>query len=251
MVAAFSPFTWNGRLYTEQDVLANGKFVQDKSTSPISVAQLLKEDVDSKIRVVSKCGSHSKTFYLTNMQLIAADKFQTGFDEPSLAVMYVDKRLNGAHCVQTLGRLSRVAPGKNKCYVVDFANSRREIADAFAAYWDTTTLQVFSRPEVLEIRLRKAAEKLLSYSVIDRGDINECVSCIMVVYSFIPSCTPVFDSRDILDYEQECKKRRFKPVIEGHMTLFLELCNRLQVDDNPKLKYGSMQYINALLIHPS
>lgn len=116
------------------------------------------------------------------MQLIAADKFQTGFDEPSLAIMYVDKRLNGAHCVQTLGRLSRVAPGKGKCYVVDFANTRREIADAFAAYWDTTTLQVFSRPEVLEIRIRKTAEKLLSYPVIARGNTDECVACIPTYY---------------------------------------------------------------------
>lgn len=96
--------------------------------------------------------------------------------------MYVDKRLQGAHCVQTLGRLSRVAPGKTKCCVVDFANTRREIADAFAAYWDTTTLQIFSRPDVLEIRLRRATEKLLSYPAIQRGNLDECVQCIPTPY---------------------------------------------------------------------
>lgn len=92
--------------------------------------------------------------------------------------MYVDKRLQGAHCVQTLGRLSRIAPDKTKCFVVDFANTRREIADAFAAYWDSTSLQLFSRPELLEIRLRRATERLLSCPPIQQGDLITSVACI-------------------------------------------------------------------------
>jgi hypothetical protein len=96
--------------------------------------------------------------------------------------MYVDKRLAGAHCVQTLGRLSRVAEGKTKCVVVDFANTRREIADAFSAYWDTTTLQTFSRPEVLEVRLRTTTDKLLAACLpIQSGDLVQALNYIRPV----------------------------------------------------------------------
>ncbi len=93
--------------------------------------------------------------------------------------------MHGANCVQTLGRLSRIAPGKTKCFVVDFANSRREIADAFAAYWDTTTLQLFFQPHVMEIRLRRAAERLLACPPILETDLNSSVECILFSILFV------------------------------------------------------------------
>jgi UvrB domain 3 len=59
--------------------------------------------------------------------LLVANKFQTGFDQPLLVAMYVDKRLSGAAAAQTLSRLNRVAPGKDQTFVLDFANTAEDI----------------------------------------------------------------------------------------------------------------------------
>jgi len=72
--------------------------------------------------------------------LIVANKFQTGFDEPMLQTMYVDKRLDGLQCVQTLSRLNRVATGKTDTLVLDFVNEPDQVQEAFQEYYQTTML---------------------------------------------------------------------------------------------------------------
>ncbi|KUI20489.1 restriction endonuclease subunit R [Mycobacterium lehmannii] len=72
--------------------------------------------------------------------MLVANKFQTGFDQPLLVAMYVDKRLSGVAAVQTLSRLNRVAPGKDQTFVLDFANGAEEIVEAFEPYYEATTL---------------------------------------------------------------------------------------------------------------
>jgi type I restriction enzyme R subunit len=72
--------------------------------------------------------------------LICADKFQTGYDEPLLHTMYVDKPLAGIKAVQTLSRLNRAHPQKHDVFVLDFMNSTKTIEEAFADYYRTTIL---------------------------------------------------------------------------------------------------------------
>jgi type I restriction enzyme R subunit len=72
--------------------------------------------------------------------MIVAEKFQTGFDQPRLVAMYVDKKLGGVQAVQTLSRLNRTHPGKNKTYVLDFVNDPQEVLDAFLPYYRKATL---------------------------------------------------------------------------------------------------------------
>ncbi len=72
--------------------------------------------------------------------LIAADKFQTGFDQPLLHTMYVDKPLSGVRAVQTLSRLNRTAPGKEDTFILDFVNDRQTILDSFQPYYEITTV---------------------------------------------------------------------------------------------------------------
>ncbi|MFZ4816939.1 MAG: type I restriction enzyme subunit R domain-containing protein, partial [Phototrophicaceae bacterium] len=72
--------------------------------------------------------------------LVVANKFQTGFDQPLLYAMYVDKKLSGVHAVQTLSRLNRTRPDKDGTLVLDFANDADEIQKAFAPYYDRTIL---------------------------------------------------------------------------------------------------------------
>lgn len=72
--------------------------------------------------------------------LIVADKYQTGFDQPLLHTMYVDKKLSGVKAVQTLSRLNRMHPGKEDTFVLDFVNDRETILDSFQPYYEITSV---------------------------------------------------------------------------------------------------------------
>jgi type I restriction enzyme R subunit len=82
--------------------------------------------------------------------LLVANKYQTGFDQPLLCAMYVDKRLDGVQAVQTLSRLNRKIPGKETPFVLDFINEAEDIYKAFKPYYDATSLQEASDPQRLE-----------------------------------------------------------------------------------------------------
>src|SRR5437660_212242 len=81
--------------------------------------------------------------------LIVAYKFQTGFDQPLLHTMYVDKKLDGVHAVQTLSRLNRVHPGKEETFVLDFVNEADDIQKAFEPFYDRTLLKEGTDPNIL------------------------------------------------------------------------------------------------------
>lgn len=81
--------------------------------------------------------------------LLVANKFQTGFDQPLLCGMYVDRRLAGIQAVQTLSRLNRAHPGKDTTYVLDFVNSSEEILKAFSQYYETAELDDVTNPNVI------------------------------------------------------------------------------------------------------
>jgi type I restriction enzyme R subunit len=83
--------------------------------------------------------------------MIVANKFQTGFDQPKLCAMYVDKKLGGVECVQTLSRLNRTYPGKadSGTFVLDFFNDPQEILDAFQPYYQTAELADVSDPDLI------------------------------------------------------------------------------------------------------
>lgn len=82
--------------------------------------------------------------------LLVANKYQTGFDQPLLCAMYVDKRLDGVQAVQTLSRLNRKILGKEDPFVLDFVNDRETIYTALKPYYDSTSLQEASDPAQLD-----------------------------------------------------------------------------------------------------
>ena len=81
--------------------------------------------------------------------LIVAEKYQTGFDEPLLHTMFVDKKLSGVKAVQTLSRLNRTMRGKEDTFVLDFANEREEIQRAFQPYYEATVLEEETDPNLI------------------------------------------------------------------------------------------------------
>lgn len=81
--------------------------------------------------------------------LIVAEKFQTGFDQPLLSVMYVDKKLGGVNAVQTLSRLNRTTYGKNDTFILDFVNETEDVKESFQPYYTTTILSEATDPNIL------------------------------------------------------------------------------------------------------
>ncbi|MBC7569660.1 MAG: type I restriction endonuclease subunit R, partial [Spirosoma sp.] len=81
--------------------------------------------------------------------LLVANKYQTGFDQPLLHTMYVDKKLNGVLAVQTLSRLNRTQAGKEDTFVLDFTNDRDTILESFQPYYELTTVAEATDPNLL------------------------------------------------------------------------------------------------------
>ncbi len=101
--------------------------------------------------------------------LLVANKFQTGFDQPLLCGMYVDKRLAGIQAVQTLSRLNRAHPGKDTTYVLDFANDPAEILKAFQTYYEEAELAATTDPNlVFDLRTKLDAAGHYDDNEVDR-----------------------------------------------------------------------------------
>ena len=100
--------------------------------------------------------------------LIVANKFQTGFDQPLLHTMYVDKKLGGVNAVQTLSRLNRTHPDKQTTMVLDFANESDEIKAAFEPYYETTLLSEATDPNLLY----EKQSRLDAFSIFTESDVQ-------------------------------------------------------------------------------
>jgi len=107
-----------------------------------------------------------------NRFLVCADKFQTGYDEPLLHTMYVDKVLSGIKAVQTLSRLNRAHPKKHDVFVLDFMNDTDTIREAFSDYYRTTILAEETDPD----KLHDLKSALDGYQVYAEGQIDELVA---------------------------------------------------------------------------
>ncbi|MCE7699861.1 MAG: DEAD/DEAH box helicase family protein, partial [Methanobacterium paludis] len=104
--------------------------------------------------------------------LIVANKYQTGFDQPLLHTIYVDKSLNGIAAVQTLSRANRIYENKTDTLILDFANQTEVIQKAFEPFYEVTYLNEATDPH----KLYELQDKLLEYHVFDEGDVDTFVN---------------------------------------------------------------------------
>ncbi len=146
--------------------------------------------------------------------MIVANKFQTGFDQPLLVGMYVDKKLSGITAVQTLSRLNRVIPGKENTYIIDFVNDPQQILKAFQDYYEEARLTEPSDPNIIHDML----VKLRSMNIIDAHDVDAVVDAWLTksshnaLYSHIKASRDVFWDRwrTAVDSEDELEKGRLE-----------------------------------------
>ncbi|WP_062109430.1 type I restriction endonuclease subunit R [Bacillus niameyensis] len=106
--------------------------------------------------------------------LIVAEKYQTGFDEPLLHTMFVDKKLSGVKAVQTLSRLNRTIPGKKDTFILDFVNSEEEILQAFQPFYEVTTLD----SEININLIYDTQSKLRKYAIYNQEDIDQVLTLV-------------------------------------------------------------------------
>lgn len=119
--------------------------------------------------------------------LIVAEKYQTGFDEPLLHTMFVDKKLSGVKAVQTLSRLNRTCKGKKDTFVLDFVNTAEDIQKSFEPYYEETVLEEETNPNVIydlkntlnnycvyqEMEINKFADIFYANDVQKSGDLGK------------------------------------------------------------------------------
>jgi len=134
-----------GRGYKIATLVAFSGEVNDKESGPDGFTEKSKElNPNLKGRDIREAfkGDEFKI-------LLVANKFQTGFDQPLLCAMYVDKRLAGIQAVQTLSRLNRCHPGKDRTYVLDFVNDAEDVLAAFKTYHTTAELAATTDPNLV------------------------------------------------------------------------------------------------------
>ena len=126
--------------------------VEFTDKDPNSAALLGEKFTEANMNPALKGRDMRKAFDSDDYQvMIVANKFQTGFDQPKLCAMYVDKKLGGVECVQTLSRLNRIFPGKaaTGTFVIDFFNEPEDILSAFQPYYQTAELADVSNPDLI------------------------------------------------------------------------------------------------------
>ena len=126
------------------------------------------EWTESKLNGVSEAQT-KQVFHDEGNILIVAEKYQTGFDEPLLHTMIVDKKLRGVKAVQTLSRLNRTHPDKQDTFIIDFVNSKEDILKAFQPFYQETSLA----QEINTDLIYKTQKMLRAFKIYDDTDIEK------------------------------------------------------------------------------
>lgn len=164
--------------------------------------------------------------------LLVANKYQTGFDQPLLHTMYVDKKLGGVNAVQTLSRLNRAHPLKTDTFVLDFANSAEDIEKAFTPYFACTILGEATDPN----KLFDLQDSLDNYQVYNRETVEEFSSKILAnitidkLHDLLNIAADVFQN----DLEEE-QQADFREKVKTYVRLYIFL-SQIVPFENPYLE---------------
>lgn len=197
-----------------------------------------------------------------NRFLIVANKYQTGFDQPLLHTMYVDKKLGGVSAVQTLSRLNRTTSGKSDTFVMDFANSTDEIKNSFEPYYETTILGEATDPNKL-FDLQNALD---AYQVYTNAQVQEFSDKIVQnvpvdqLHIILDAAANVFrttlDEKSQEDFRAKCKSyvRLYvflaqivpftNPYLERLYIFLNHLQNKIQREQGEDLAQGVLDTID-------
>lgn len=180
--------------------------------------------------------------------LLVAEKYQTGFDQPLLHTMYVDKKLSGVKAVQTLSRLNRICTGKTNTFVLDFANTKEDILAAFQDYYERTDVDDVTDPNLIyDIK-----NTLDSYRVYASSDIEGFAKIFFKATAksndldfgrlsrFIDPAVDRFKAMESDEQQQE-----FRVALRKFVRLYSFICHIIKLEDSELHKFNA--YAKCLL----
>jgi type I restriction enzyme R subunit len=181
--------------------------------------------------------------------LIVAEKYQTGYDQPKLCAMYVDRKLAGLQAVQTLSRLNRTMPGKDRTYVLDFQNTVEDIQEAFKPFYEVTGLEETSDPnQVYELEAR-----LKTFGIIDRDEVERFAQTFykgpldpsdrIRLEGLVRHAVQRFEAED-----DEGRREEFRQLLRSFMRFYSFVAQVVRLDDTELEKlYSYGAWLSRLL----
>lgn len=210
----------NSREHALRYFIAIKKYIESKNYTGMKalIAFSGELEMDGQIYTESGINNFAETelpdkFDGTEYQLlIVAEKYQTGFDQPKLCAMYVDRKLEGLQAVQTLSRLNRAFPDKKHTFVLDFQNGVEDIQNAFKPFYEATLLEETSDPN----QIYELEGRIKSFGIISEDEINKFAA---TYYK------NTLDSHDRIALEMLVRNavQRFEPEDEGRQEEFRQL----------------------------
>ena len=178
--------------------------------------------------------------------LVVANKFQTGFDEPLIQSMYVDKKLGGVQCVQTLSRLNRTTSGKTQTFTLDFVNEPDEIRESFQRFYQSTILDGETDPN----RLYDTQREIYDFHLYTHEDVNRFCEVFYDPNRDEGNLHPILDQ--IVDrfksIEDEESREEFRSQIQSYIRLYGYLSQIVTFSDIELEKsFVFLKYLNKKL----
>lgn len=178
--------------------------------------------------------------------LIVSSKFQTGFDEPLIQSMYVDKKLSGVQCVQTLSRLNRTKSGKTDTFVLDFVNDPEDIVNSFQPFYTSTVLAGETEPDKLyDLQYEIESFTLFTEDHVDRF-CKEFYRLTDTDEKLHPIIDEVVDNWKALDNEDQ--QQEFKSKIQSFCRLYSYISQIINFTEvNWEKLYVFLRFLNKKL----
>lgn len=178
--------------------------------------------------------------------LVVANKFQTGFDEPLVQSMYVDKKLGGVQCVQTLSRLNRTTSGKSQTFVLDFVNEPEDIRESFQRFYQSTILEGETDPN----RLYDIQREIYNFHLYTNEDVNRFCEVFYDPSRDEGSLHPILD-RAVDNFnriEDEEIREDFRSKIQSYIRMYGYLSQIINFTDIELEKsFVFLKYLNKKL----
>jgi type I restriction enzyme, R subunit len=178
--------------------------------------------------------------------LIVSNKFQTGYDEPLLHSMYVDKTLRGLQCVQTLSRLNRTTTGKTDTFVLDFVNTSEDILESFQPYYQKTILIGETDPN----RLYTIETDIKKFNLFTEYEVNEFCEVFFDKKKEQEHLQPILN-RVVQNWsrmEEEEERETFRSLVQSYIRLYGYISQIVSFEDLDLEKlYVFLKYLNKKL----
>ena len=180
--------------------------------------------------------------------LLVAEKYQTGFNQPLLHTMYVDKKLSGVKAVQTLSRLNRMCYGKSDTFVLDFANTKEEIFEAFQPYYERTDVDDVTDPNLVY----DLKNTLDGYRVYTEAEVRAFANIFFKESAkqteldfgkLSPYLNPAVDRYNALESDME--RKEFKTILRKFTRLYSFISHIIKLEDAELHKFSA--YAKCLL----